>query len=273
MSVLDANGLTVIRSGTAILQEAGLSLADGEIVGLIGPNGAGKTTLLRCLVNLINPDRGDVHLNGRPVTALARPEIAREVAYLAQNAGVHWPMSVDRIVGLGRLPHSSTFRGLGRRDWTVIERVLEETDIVHLRDRQALTLSGGERIRMLLASALAVEAPILLADEPISGLDPGHQLQIMQLLKDLARRGRSVVVVLHDLTLALRYCDRIVLMAGGQVVADDQAGGVLTEERLARVYGIEAQILGDGGSRIVVPIGPAQPPARPSEAPTGKRSA
>ena len=265
MRVLEASNVSVRKGpGRPILDDASMRLSEGEMVGLIGPNGAGKTTLLRVLVGLQKADTGKIALRGTPVAEWKSREIAREIAYLAQNAVCSWPMQVERVVALGRLPHLDRWSQLADDDLQAIERVLKATNVAHLRARKATTLSGGEQARVMLARALAVGAPTLFADEPVSGLDPGHQIQVMELLSRHARGKRTTVAVLHDLTLASRYCSRLILMCEGRIVADGSPEAVLSAETLAAVYGIEARIGCDGGILSVVPCGLA-PGFRPGE--------
>jgi iron complex transport system ATP-binding protein len=253
--MLDATDIHVAKGDTAILDGAAFHLENGEMVGLIGPNGAGKTTLLRCLLGLDRPDRGDIRLGGRPVRGWPARALAGEIAYLAQNAACHWPMAVERVVALGRLPHLGPWQSATDNDAEAVERSMRATDVLHLRNRQATTLSGGEQARVQLARALAVGARLLFADEPVAGLDPGHQIQVMELLRRHVGGTRSVVIVLHDLTLAARYCTRLVLMAKGRVVADGPPSQVMTAENLAAVYGIQARIEQQDEGLLVIPAG------------------
>ena len=207
-------------------------------LGLIGPNGAGKTSLLRLLALLARPDAGSITFDQVPAQAIPIRERARSLAFLAQGDDVHWPIKVERLVALGRLPHRGS-GGETEADRVAIDRALAAAGIADLRDRTVDTLSGGERARALIARALAVEAPILLADEPTAALDPYHQLQIMELLRSTARAGAGVAVVLHDLSLASRFCDRLVLLAEGRTLADGAPADVLTDAHLATAYGIE----------------------------------
>src|SRR5262249_55751347 len=176
---------------------------------------------------------------GRAHADLGSRELSQRVAYLAQAGSVHWPMRVESVVALGRLPHRRPMQGLDAADRAAIERAMVACDVVPFRARTMSEVSGGERLRILLARALAVEADILLADEPIAALDPLHQLQVMELLRMTARQGRGVVVVLHDLALAARFCDRLVLLAGGGVVGEGEPSVVLCDEHIATAYGVE----------------------------------
>jgi iron complex transport system ATP-binding protein len=236
---LKAGNIAVRFGRNELLRKVDLSVASGEMLGLIGPNGAGKTTLLRVLANLRTPDAGDVSLDGRRLDQVGERELARRIAYLAQSGDVHWPMRVEALVALGRLPHRRAFRDHSSSDRAAIEQAMMAADVVSFRGRTMTQLSGGERMRVLLARALAVEAALLLADEPVAALDPLHQLRVMQLLHEAARRGTGVVVVLHDLSLAARFCDRLVLIAGGGVVAEGRPADVLTPGHLARAYGVD----------------------------------
>jgi iron complex transport system ATP-binding protein len=228
----------------------------GEIVGLIGPNGSGKTTLLRALANLRAADGGHVRYSGRSAAAVGAGELSRQIAYLAQSGEVHWPMRVEALVALGRLPHRRRFQRSAAADREAIERALLAADIVALRDRTMNQISGGERMRALIARALAVEAPMLLADEPVAALDPLHQLQVMQLLRTKAASGGGVVVVLHDLALAARFCDRLVLLNGGKVLAAGEPASVLTDANVAAAFGVDVVRGAHEGATYVLPWSP-----------------
>ncbi len=234
-----AENISAHYGPTRVLDNVDLTLRAGEMVGLIGPNGAGKTTLLRVLANLRPPENGRVTYDGASARELGERALAKRLAFLAQDGHAHWPLRAEAVVALGRLPHRAAFQGSSAEDAAAIERALRVADVAHLRDRALGQVSCGERMRILLARALAVEAEMLLADEPIASLDPAHQLQIMGLLRGLAQGGRGVAVVLHDLTLAARYCDRLVLLAAGAVLADGAPAAVLTDANLAAAYGID----------------------------------
>jgi iron complex transport system ATP-binding protein len=250
MSALAAIGLDVRLGRRDVLAGIDLAIAARSLVGLIGPNGAGKTTLIRALLSLVAPTRGRVTLDGREVAAMPAPERARAMAYLPQGADVAWPLAVADVVALGRLPFG------GARDASedeAVERALAATGISELRARRAGTLSGGERARVMLARALAGEPRVLLADEPVAALDPYHQLAVMELLAERARLGASIVVVLHDLNLAARFCDRLVLLDRGRIVGDGVPEAVLTEASLAETYQVTAAMGRHDGVLTVLP--------------------
>jgi len=254
MTMLHARGLVARLGGRQVLQTVDFGLAGGEMVGLLGPNGAGKTTLLRCLAGLLPPAAGEVTLDGRPLDRWDRAERARQIAYLPQGGECHWPISVHDLVTLGRLPYRTGWTRPTEADMAAVERAIAFVDVAPLAGRPADRLSGGEKARVLLARALAGEPPLILADEPISGLDPAHRLEVMGLLRRLADSGTAVIVVLHDLTLAARYCHRLVLMKDGRVATDGPPDRVLTAQALGEVFGIRAHFdrLPDGP--LVVPV-------------------
>lgn len=235
MTTLAVKDLSVRYNGSPATDRVSLTAEAGAFVGLIGPNGAGKTTLIRAMANLI-PFEGSVTLDGRPVRAIARNELAKSISYLAQGQDVHWPLKVRDVVALGRLPHLSRYSQPSAADRAAIESAMERADVVYLSERSVMNLSGGERARVMLARALAVEAPLLLVDEPIAALDPFHQLQIMDVLAAHSERGGAVISVLHDLSLAARFCRRLILMSRGKVVADGETKAVLDSPALEAVY-------------------------------------
>ncbi|MGV6872884.1 ABC transporter ATP-binding protein [Pseudochelatococcus sp. B33] len=235
---IDASGLSVAAQRTRILDGLSFSLDGGELVGLIGPNGAGKSTLLKALAGLVAADSGSLLIDGTPIGAIDRRTLARTLAYLPQNGPAHWGLSVEAVVRLGRLPHRGRSSGGEAPDAAAVDRAMQATGIADLRRRAIDTLSGGERMRALLARALAVEAPVLLADEPVAALDPRHQLLTMALLRGMARAGRLVVAVLHDLSLACRFCDRLLLLREGAIVADGPWREALSDANIAAAYGV-----------------------------------
>lgn len=230
----------VVRGGHAILDRVSLTVPPGQLLGIVGPNGAGKSTLLRVMANILKADGGTVTVDGRDGDAMGPRERARRIAYLPQHPECHWAMTAERVVTLGRLPHLSVFQGPGPADRTAVRAAMADTDIAELATRRMGTLSGGEFARVMLARALASDPALLLADEPVADLDPYHSLEVMDHLRRLAAAGRAVVVVLHDLSLAARYCTHIALMDRGRIVAAGSPEDTLSAENLAGVYRITA---------------------------------
>ncbi len=239
--ILRAADLSVRLAGNLIVERATLDLEAGALTVLIGPNGAGKTTLMRALAGLL-PAEGCIELQGRPLQAFSVRERARQIAYLPQGHVFHWPMSVAAVVALGRHPHADAFSPLADADRTAVGHALAATAVEPWAARAVTTLSGGERARVALARALATQAPILLADEPTMSLDPRHQLVVMELLARAAHDGGAVLAIVHDLTLAARFADRVVMMERGRLVAEGGPREVLTPERIAEVFAVEATI-------------------------------
>ncbi len=253
MNLLQAADITVAIDGRTILDKVSVELRRGECVGLIGPNGAGKTTLLRVLARLQRPAGGRLAWDGADLDAIPTQQFARAVAYLEQGAPAHWPLRVETVVALGRLPHLSWWQRLTAQDQAAIEQALQLAEVDYLRERIVTTLSGGERLRVMLARVFAAQPQLILADEPIAALDPYHQLHVMELLRDHARRGGAVVAVLHDLNLAARFCDRLILLACGPLVSAGAAADVLAPEHLRTVYGIEAKVIRVGEEYALIP--------------------
>jgi iron complex transport system ATP-binding protein len=239
VSVLAVRGLDVDLGGRPILRDVEFEAHGGEVVGLIGPNGAGKTTLLRAICQLVAARAGAMSWDSEPIARMSLRRRALTLAYLPQGQTLHWPLSVRRLVELGRLPRSGALGRPGPDDASAVDKAMAAADVLGFAERNALTLSGGERARVLLARALAVEAPVLLADEPTASLDPYHALRIMRVLRGSAEAGALVVAVMHELSMAARFCDRLVLVDGGRTVAVGAPAQVLTAERLREVYRIE----------------------------------
>lgn len=242
----------VMLGGRTVVGSVSASFPAGEFAALLGPNGVGKTTLLRAAAGLIRHS-GHVLLDGEDANAVAPRQRAIRIGYLAQTPVVHWPMRVRDIVALGRLPHRASIARLSETDRAAIDRAIHAAELDGLAQRRVTELSAGELARVLLARALAGEAQVLLADEPNAALDPYHQLHVMELLQNEARRGVAVVAVLHDLRLAAQFADRVLLMDSGQIIASGTPAEVLTAARLADVYGIHREP--DGGTAEL--LGPA----------------
>lgn len=253
MTLLIAEHLAVAIDGRAILEDIDFAIAQGELVGLIGPNGAGKTTLLRALANLQPCRAGSVLFDGAPVARIPARWLAQRLAYLEQGAPAHWPLRVDKVVALGRLPHLAWWQQPGGADAAVVEQAMTMAEVETLRERIVTTLSGGERTRVLLARIFASQPELILADEPVAALDPYHQLHVMELLREHARRGGAVVAVLHDLNLAARFCDRLVLLDRGRLVQAGAPAEVLSEANLRDVYGVAARVFDHEEGSTAIP--------------------
>lgn len=245
-------GLAVSLGGREVVRGADFILEAGTLTVMVGPNGAGKTTILRALAGLA-PSRGSIDLDGAPIGRLARRERARRIAYLPQGPVFHWPLPVADVVALGRMPHGAGAGDLGEADRAAVADALRICELDALAERPVTTLSGGERSRVALARVLAVQAAIVLADEPIASLDPRHQLTVLGLLRDLAARGGTVLAVMHDLGLAARYADRVIVLDEGKVVAAGEPEAALEPGLLRQVFGVEARTFREGEHTVVVP--------------------
>lgn len=250
MTQLSLANVGVTRAGRPVLRDVSVGIASSELVGIVGPNGAGKSTLLKAALGLL-PATGTVTLVGKTLDALTPAARARAVAYVPQEREVAWDLSVRDVVMLGRLPHRAPFAASSAQDEGAVAAAMDDADVSAFADRPVTALSGGERARVLIARALAQAAPLLLADEPTSGLDPAQQLAIMALFRRFCRSGNAVVVSIHDLQLAARWCDRLVLLHDGAIVADGKPAIVLTREAIRRVYGCDALILDSPDGPII----------------------
>jgi iron complex transport system ATP-binding protein len=236
--LLVLDGVSVSFGAAQIVRQVSLSLGKAALVALAGPNGAGKTTLLRAMAGLV-PASGSMTWNGRSLGDFSLQERARTIGYLAQGHHVHWPLLARDVVALGRYPHGMNDPArMSSQDAVLVEEAIARADAADFADRPWQQLSGGERARIMLARVFVTGAPMILADEPIAALDPRHQLSVMADLKREASRGSLVIVVTHDLGLAARYADVVLLMDGGHLVGQGPPAEVLDDAALARVYGV-----------------------------------
>ena len=234
-----------------------LSVGSGSLIGVIGPNGSGKTTLLRLLAGFLKPSSGRIQLGNRDLHAFSRRELARRIAVVPQETRLAFDFSVQEIVLMGRFPHLGPFEMEGRDDVAIATEAMRATGTLELADRPFVTLSGGEKQRVIIAGALAQAASVMLLDEPSSALDPGYQLEIASLLRGLnADRGVTMVVATHDLNLAAGLCSDLVLLRAGRVLATGPTREVLTRENVRRLYDVEADVEFNAraGHVTVVPI-------------------
>ena len=238
MTMLAVRGITVSRGGRLLLQDVDLVLQAGDVLGVIGPNGAGKSTLLRVLAGLATPAAGSVQLDGQDIHQQSAAARARAIGYHPQHALLHWPLAVAAVVALGRYAHGASLDALSPLDHQAIATAIAWCGLEPLINRRSDQLSGGELARVHIARLLAGEHRLLLADEPIANLDPRYQMEILQALRAHAQQRGGAVVVLHDLNIAARNCDSLLLMAAGQVVSAGTPREVLTAARVADVFAV-----------------------------------
>lgn len=249
--VLD--GVDVLLGGKPVVRGVSARLGRGRLVALAGPNGVGKTTLLRAIAGLL-PHKGVIMLDGAAVGMLTPRGRARRFAYLPQGHAAHWPLPVRDIVALGRTPHGATDPArLPAADAAAVDRAMHATGVHGFADRPVTLLSGGERARVALARVLAVDAPVILADEPTAALDPRYQIEVMSLLAAAAAGGALVLAVTHDLGLAARYADEVMVMAHGALAAHGPPGEALSAPVLRDVFGVQAFRADHAGRPVLVP--------------------
>jgi len=252
MSTISLRSVSVALDGKRVVDDVDLELAPGEWVTLIGPNGAGKSTLLRAIAGLVSFE-GAIELEGEPLEGLRRRDVARRLAFVPQSPLLPPDMTVREYVLLGRTPHIGPFGSESRRDVAAAGRALERLELGPFSERRLHTLSGGEQQRVVLARALAQEAPLLLLDEPTTALDIGRQQQALELVVELREQGPlTVLSAMHDLTLALQYGDRLALLSGGRLVAAGAPEEIATESLLAEHYGADVQVITNGNGPVAV---------------------
>jgi iron complex transport system ATP-binding protein len=254
---LVASDLRVALSGRTVLDDLAFALPRRGLVALVGPNGAGKTTLLRALAGLLPARdllRGTIRLAQDDVAALPLRERARRFAYLPQGHTVHWPLAVRDVVALGRTPHGATDPArLNDADAAAVARAMQIADVPQFAGRRVTELSGGERSRVALARVLAVEAPVILADEPVASLDPRHQIDVMTTLRRASRNDTLVIVVTHDLGLAARFADQVLVLDRGRLIAQGACEVTLSDTILADVFKVRAYRTSHDGEPVIVP--------------------
>lgn len=245
--LLSAERISYAYESIRAVHDVSWAIFPGQVIGLLGPNGSGKSTLLKIAAGILKPDSGTVRLRNLGLAGKNLREIGKAMAYVPQGIGFEFPFTVAEFVSLGRAPHLSFFGVEGPEDRQAIRKALEVTHCSDLTGRPVTALSGGEQQRALLAQALAQEAEILLLDEPASHLDIGYQIQIMRVIRQEARNGRCVLASLHDLNLASQFCDRLLLLCKGTLLADGTPREVLVPELVEEAYGVKTRIVADPG--------------------------
>jgi iron complex transport system ATP-binding protein len=242
MTQLQAQNIVVERGGRRVVDDVSAAWVSPGLIAVIGPNGAGKSTFLSALAGLLTPEGGAVTLDGAPLLSIDRRALAKRRAYLPQSARCEWAISVERVVALGLTPFLPAFGDLPANEAKRVADMLALCDLTEKREQVVTTLSGGELARTMLARAMVGDPEVLIADEPIAGLDPKHAIDAMRRLRDLSRRGRLVIVALHDLSLAARYADRVLALKDGRVIAEGATAEVMSAELLKQVFDVEARI-------------------------------
>lgn len=223
---------------TPVLDNVHARAAKGDFIGLVGPNGAGKTCLLKTIAGLIQPTEGQLGLDGKDLSTFPPKQRAKHISYLAQERSAAWPLTVRELVTLGRAPFRGPLGEVSAKGEAAIAQAINAVKCEDMVERRFDHLSGGEQARVLLARALAVDAPVMLADEPVAALDPFYQISIMQTLQTEAVRGKTIIASLHDLSLAQQFCSRIWVLDKGQLVRDDLAERALGAKILHEVFGV-----------------------------------
>ena len=242
MTLLTARSVTLTRQSVHLLKNVSLEIKSRELVCLIGPNGAGKSSLLRSLIGLEKLQSGIVEIDGKALSGLRPAERARKVSYLPQIRKLAWPLRVFDAVALGRFAYGVASARLSKGDREAIDSAINACDLLSFIDRRTDTLSGGELARVHIARALASKSPLILADEPLAALDPKHQLRVMNLLWDFTRNGGAALVVLHDISLAAQFADRLIWMKNAELIADGPPDETLTSSTMRQVFDVQAKI-------------------------------
>jgi iron complex transport system ATP-binding protein len=255
MSAVDVIELTVKAGSKTLVANVTLTVAPGTWCTIVGPNGAGKTTLVEAIAGLRKASQGSILISDQALAGMPERERAQRIALVPQHPVIPSGMSVADYVSLGRVAYHGLFRPPSAKDRNVIESVLERLSLVDFRERDVMTLSGGERQRMVLARALVQSTSVIVLDEPITGLDMRHQMDMLELLKsEVAQCDLTVIATLHDLTLAGQFADRLVLLDHGEVVLDGSANDVIRSDELAQCYRMNLRVVDVDGADVVVPV-------------------
>ena len=243
MIELSLDKITVVRDGQTLVNDISVTLQPGKLTVLVGPNGAGKTTLLKCAAGILMPTSGTVKLNQQLLTSSSPIERARSIAYLPQSPALAWPLKVRDSVALGRYAYGGSLQTPTGEDKRKIDLAISACGLEELQHRNADSLSGGEHARMHCARLFASDAPLILADEPVSALDLKHQYQIMQMIRHYVSETKGALIILHDLNLVARFSDRVICMQNGSIVADGTPKETLTPALISNVFEIDSKII------------------------------
>ncbi|WP_349343466.1 ABC transporter ATP-binding protein [Marinobacter sp. MMG032] len=244
-ATLAAEGITLAHRHFTVAKDLSLRLPPGKVTAIVGPNGCGKSTLLNGLARIHNPSTGLVLLDGKDIHRLPSRDVARKLALLPQDNTAPEGLTVGDLVRFGRQPHQGWMKAWSSRDQSAFDTAIQAADVTELTDRALDTLSGGQKQRAWIAMTIAQETPLLLLDEPTSALDLGHQIEVFELIRALARQGKTIAMVIHDLASACRYADHLVAMKEGRIVAEGNPGEVVTADLIEAVYGVRCDLLPD----------------------------
>lgn len=245
MTVIQVKGLNLSIRQKTILQDIHFQVFEGDFIGLIGPNGSGKSSLLKSIASIQKSTNGTIDILGKEIKRYKQKQLARQLCYVPQDTKIDFDFKAKEIVLMGRHVHKTRFQADTHEDLLKVQTSMEQTNTWHLAGQSILSLSGGQRQLVLIAKALVQEAPILLLDEPISALDIYYQLHILSKLRQLSQEGKTVIVVLHDLNLASRFCNKLLLLEKGRIKTYGTASQVLTEENLRQTYNVKSVIRDD----------------------------
>ncbi|WP_257098559.1 ABC transporter ATP-binding protein [Pseudovibrio flavus] len=251
--MIKLENLGVRRGNRQVLDAISFSAGAGELIGVIGPNGAGKSTLMQAVIGLVR-STGTIEIAGNASGSMKAKDLAKLVAYLPQEREVAWGLTVEKLVALGRIPSLSGFSQVSQKDLEIVETAINQMEVGHLKNACITKVSGGERARVLMARALAQDTPILIADEPAAGLDPEHQIHLMAILSRIANQGKTVLVSLHDLNLAARWCSRLLVLESGKMRADGNPDVVLDSALVEDVFKVRSVAVEVEGQRAFLPV-------------------
>lgn len=256
-ATLSTRELTLGYGDRKVVDQLSVEVPPGKVTAIVGPNGCGKSTLLAGLARILAPRSGTVLLNGRDINSLGTREVAHKLALLPQDASAPDGLTVEELIQFGRQPYRSLMRQWSPQDSAIVQAALQATQLESLAERPLDSLSGGQRQRAWIAMTVAQDTPLLLLDEPTSALDLGHQIEVLELVRELSRQGKTVVMVIHDLPSACRYADHIIAMHNGEIIAEGEPAGIVTETLVERLYGVRCTLLhepGTGAPLIVNPV-------------------